>query len=153
MTKRPPSAAAPPVSKIGWSGAPNRDVAASSAPKPQADQGRADTRSKTSTYFTKADGETHIIYTGERMWAKITLVLETAGPVAVGTDQKLTPVTSGIGTLLVTNQEFVITIARGTRLYVAAESVNRIRLQIEPLPWMEQIVASLRELAGKALGR
>lgn len=133
-------------SKIGWNKAPDRTIA--DQPGPQADQGRAEARSFFSTYFTRTIG-TQVLYNGDRQWARVTLTLETAGPVVVGNQQSLTPVTSGKGQLLTTSLPVTFTIAKGTRLYIASTSVNRVKVAIEPVPWLEQITG----LLGKILGR
>lgn len=133
-------------SKIGWSQAPERTVA--DAPGPQMSQGRGESRSFVDTYFTK-QVDTNIIYNGDRQWARVTLMLETAGPVAVGTSQNIRPVLSGKGQLLTTNVPATFTIAKGSRLYVAANGVNRVKRSIEPVPWLEQITAILSGLLGR----
>lgn len=127
-------------SKIGWAGAPKREIA--QAPGPQSTQGKTEARTFIDTYFTKA-GDTQIIFNGDRQWTRVTLVLETAGPVAVGTAQSITPVLSGKGQLLTTNVPITFTIAKGSRLYVAANGVNRIKRSIEAVPWLEQITGLL----------
>lgn len=139
LVKKPPGPmpqVAPAPSKIGWTGVPERTVADS--PGPQAIQGRGESRSFIDTYFTKAIN-TDIIYNGDRQWARVTLMLETAGPVSVGTMQSLRPVLSGKGQLLTTNVPVTFTIGKGVRLYVAANGVNRIKRSVEPVPWLEQI--------------
>lgn len=95
------------------------------------------------TYFTKPTGLSELLYSAES-WINISLVLETAGPVAVSTRQDVTPVLSGKGILLAPDGEptrFVL--PRGDRLYIAAEAVNRVKVVIEPFPWIEQILLSL----------
>jgi hypothetical protein len=139
-----------PQSKIGPVAPPNPYVA--TAPAPQADQGRAEVRTYVQTYFTKI-GETQILYNGDRQWAKITLTLETAGPVAVGTAQKIGPALSGKGILLTTDEPITITVAKGTRLYVVSTSVNRVKMFVEALPWLEQITGLLRNFVGSIAGR
>ena len=144
---RPTLQAVPQTSKLGQVSAPNRNIA--TAPAPEADQGRTESRTYAQTYFTKVSNETAILYNGDRQWARVTLELETAGPVVVGTQQKITPVLSGKGMLLVTNEPKTLTIAKGTRLYIASTSINRVTVQVEPLPWLEQITGTLRALVGR----
>jgi hypothetical protein len=133
-------------SKLPWDGTPDRSKA--TMPAPAAQQGDAQTRSQIDTYFTRIGG-TNEIYGGDRQWALITLVLENAGPVAVGTDQDLTPVLSGKGQLLQTGEPLHFTIAKGQKLYVAATSINRIKRTIGPVPWLEQITGLLRAMGVK----
>lgn len=92
------------------------------------------------TYFTKATGVSELLYSAEE-WMKIRLVLETAGPVSVGTRESVTPVLSGKGILLESDGEPIeFTIPKGNRLFIASESVNRVKVIIEPIPWLEQLL-------------
>lgn len=102
-------------------------------------------RTTATTYLTDVGG-TKVLYPGDKRWAKVTLVLETAGPVAVGTAANLTPVLSGKGILLTTNVAKEIIIAKGDKLYIAATSVNRVQLVIESYPWIEQIAGTLTKV-------
>lgn len=136
-------------SKIGYDPTQPLDrTKATPAQQPQIQQGKAEARAMFDTYFTKA-GRTEIIYNGDRQWARITLTLETAGPVSVGNAQQLTPVLSGKGILLQTNVPVAFTIAKGTRLYIAATGVNRVKRMVEPVPWLEQITGLLTGIFGK----
>lgn len=138
------------LSKIGSTTAmPDRTKG--TAPTPQPKLAAGDNRSQIDTYFTKvnAPGDAvPIIYNGERLWARVRLTLETAGPVAVGNSAQITPVLSGRGQLLETGKETEFILAKGTRLYIASTSVNRVKRTIEPLPWLEQIVGMLGKLIG-----
>ena len=135
-------------SKIGHVST-NRTVAQS--PKPADTTGGSENRSFIDTYFTKApvDGQaTDIIYNGDRLWAKVTLTLETAGPVAVGNSSSITPVLSGKGQLLETDVPTIFFIAKGTRMYVAASGINRVKRIVEPVPWLETIAGLVGTLIG-----
>jgi hypothetical protein len=138
-------AATTPTSKLGPIAPPDRNIA--TAPAPQADQGKAEVRTFAQTYFTKVLSDTQILYNGDRQWAKVTLTLETAGPVAWGVVQKLSPTLSGKGILLETDEPTEIVIPKGNRLYIVTASVNRIKVQVEALPWYEQITARLGQIA------
>lgn len=132
-------------SKIGpVKGITDRNVA---KPQPIAEQtGAGDIRTSITTYFTKAPqpgGETPVLYNGDRNWARVTVMLETAGPVVVGNASSLLPVLSGKGQLLTTNIPVTFTIAKGTRLYIQSTGVNRVRLEVAPVPWLEQIAAGV----------
>lgn len=105
-------------------------------PRPTTETNRTDMY----TLFTEVGG-TNLIYSAEQ-WVKITLRLETAGPVDVGMRQELTPVLSGQGTSL-NADDLVFTLAKGNRLYYAAAAVNRVRVVIEPIPWLESILRSV----------
>ena len=92
------------------------------------------------TYFSVPDGESKLLYTAEE-WMRIELVLETAGPVAVSTRQDVAPVLSGKGVLLAPSGEPLnFTLPRGDRLFIAAEAINRVKVIIEPIPWLEKIL-------------
>lgn len=147
--KRPP----PPGSKIGMTKLGNRAIATATPPSPQVGTGA--NRFQAYTYFTKVPtpGEQPtILYNGDRLWARVTLTLETAGPVAVGQSSAITPVLSGRGQLLATNEPTPFDISRGNRLYIAATAVNRVKVSVQPLPWMEQIVALITALGGSVGG-
>jgi hypothetical protein len=95
------------------------------------------TQTDVRTFFTAAGGTQQLVKPSG--WVRIRLLLETAGPVAVGTRANLSPVLSGTGILLDTDVEFETVLTRGGALYIAAEGVNRVKVIIEPLPWMETI--------------
>lgn len=105
-------------------------------------QGTSSNRLALSTYITKV-GTTDEVYDGSRLWAKITLTLETAGPVAVGTRANLLPVLGGNGVLLDTDEPITLTISKGDKLYIAANAVSRVKIQIESFPWLEQIAGTV----------
>lgn len=94
-----------------------------------------------STVFTRIGG-TQILHAADR-WVIAKLTLQTAGPVDVGTRAELTPVLSGKGRSLVTNQELAIPLAKGTRLYYTAAATNRLLVVIEPIPWLQQIALEI----------
>jgi hypothetical protein len=145
LRRRSADPTAKPVSKIGpTEGLTDRNVA--TPPPVEAKTGAGDVRTKIFTYFTgpPAKGEaTPILYNGDRLWARVTVTLQTAGPVAVGDVSQLSPVLSGRGALLVTNVPYTFTIARGTKLYIASPGVNRVLVEIAPVPWLEQITGTL----------
>lgn len=111
-------------------------------------------RTQTYTYFTAITGtgaDIPILYNGDRLWARVKLTLETAGPVVVGEKSQILPVTSGKGRQLPTGREVEYVISKGTKLYIASTTVNRVSVTIEPLAWLEQIFATLNRLAGGAV--
>jgi hypothetical protein len=140
-----------PVSKIG---PVSLDRTRAQSPEPADTTGGAEHRTFVDTYFTKAPvvgQDTDIVYNGDMVWAKVTLTLETAGPVAVGNLASLTPVLSGKGQLLETDVPTEFFIAKGTRLYISAAGVNRVKRVIEPIPWLE-VIAGLVGSVVRALG-
>lgn len=150
MSKKPPRTPPMPLpgSKIGYVST-NRTIAQATAPG--STPATSQSRSFVDTYFTKVpvEGEApEIIYNGDRVWVKVILTLETAGPVAVGNLSSITPVLSGKGMLLETDEPAEFFIAQGTRLYVAATGINRIKRVIEPLPWLETISGMISQLLG-----
>lgn len=106
-------------------------------------------RTEVSTYFTKPSGN-HVLYRAEQ-WMRIRLMLEGAGPVAVGSRDNVAPPLSGAGILLPTNVEITFTMQKGNRMYIAATAINRVRFIIEPIPWLEQIATMIGQLV--SLGR
>lgn len=94
------------------------------------------------TYFTNRIGETQLLYSAED-WVRVTLRLQTAGPVAVSTRQQIVPVLSGLGILLPVDDWVSFILPKGDRLFIAAEATNRVSIQIEPIPWLAQILMAM----------
>lgn len=142
------------VSKIGMNSLGDRAIATVAPPSENVGQGA--NRTQIYTFFTKVPvpGEpTQILYNGDRMWARVWLTLETAGPVAVGQSSSITPVLSGKGQLLETGEPTYFDISTGTKLYIAATAVNRVKISIQPLPWLEQIVGLLTRMSGGTIAK
>lgn len=151
-----PNKPPPRASKIGQTSIGDRGVA--TAPEPSINV--SDSRPSATTYFTKVPviGEqSSILYPADRLWARVILTLETAGPVAVGFKSQISPVLSGRGQLLQTGVATVFDVPKGNPLYIAATAVNRVKLTVESLPWLELIAALLGRISGgflnKVLGR
>jgi hypothetical protein len=117
------------------------DRTVAQAPSPSTEVGTGENRIQVSTFFTAAGGATQILYPADRIWTRVTLILETAGPVAVGQSSNLRPVLSGIGQLLQTGVPTTFNVAKNNKLYIAANSVNRVTVIIEPYAWLETITA------------
>jgi hypothetical protein len=85
------------------------------------------------TYFTVPDGATKLLFSAN-FWCTAKLTLETAGPVSCGTRESLTPLLGGGGVFLNTGlvEEWVL--AKGDRLFILAESINRVKFIVEPKP-------------------
>lgn len=94
-------------------------------------------RTEAYSYFVQP-GSNALLYSAEN-WVRIKLVLNTAGPVAVGSRAQLNPTLSGKGILLVTGQTYEIALAKGTRIYITSDAIERVSVTIEPIPWLEQI--------------
>ena len=148
LGRTPVPIATPPDSKIGLPTSTDRNVA--SQTQIGTEVGAGYTKTAIDTYFTKAavGRDTPIVYNGDNHWARVTLTLETAGPVVVGQIAQLLPVLSGRGMLLETGVPVTFTIAKGTRLYIQSTGVNRVKRVIEPVPWMEQLTGMVKELLG-----
>ena len=103
------------------------------------------------TYIAKPQPDRYpqIIYNGDRQNARVTLTLETAGPCAVGNKQNIYPVLSGKGVLLETGVPLILTIAKGNRVWIASTAANRVKVEVQPIPWQEQIVAIITAILGK----
>ena len=120
-------------------------------PAPATQLGTGENRIQISTYFTRipTNGQgADILYSADRQWTRLTLVLETAGPVAVGQLANLFPVLSGRGQLLATGVPVAFDVAKGNKLYIAAQSVNRIKVTVAPYPWLETITGLITAMAG-----
>lgn len=105
----------------------------------------AGTAGKAYTVFTEA-GKTKLVLSTQQ-WTKVTLRLESAGPVAFGTSEDLMPVSSGKGRLLPTGQDVEVVMVPQTRLYLSADSFQRVGIQVEPYPWMWELFNKLKSLA------
>lgn len=115
---------------------------------PAVTTGEAENKIQIYTYQTGVQPTAQVLYNGDRMWAKITLTLEGAGPVCVGEQANLFPVLSGKGQLLSTGVPTVFNIAKGNRLFIAANSVQRVKIVIEAYPFLETITGLLGAMAG-----
>ncbi len=102
------------------------------------------------TYFTNRIGTSQLLYSAED-WVRITLRLQTAGPVAVSTRQEIVPVLSGLGILLPVDDFITFVLPRGDRLFIAAEATNRVAVQIEPIPWLAQILMAMDQGFGEVV--
>lgn len=90
--------------------------------------------------FTDGTGVPARIYSGDRLWAIVTITLQTAGPVAVSPNPSMGTTGSGNGRLLTTNEPVEYTCGEGQSIYVQSTSPNRLALSIQPVPWIEQVV-------------
>jgi hypothetical protein len=145
---RPTGPKSAPISKVGLVST-NRNIA--QAPQPASETGAVDGRILIQTYFTSLPGigeDTPILYNGDRLWARITLTLETAGPVAVGTGSNMSPVLSGKGQLLETGVPSTFDVMKGTRLYILATGINRVKFVTAPIPWLELITGLIGQVVG-----
>lgn len=108
-------------------------------------------RTEIYTYFTVPDGETKLLYSAENL-VRVTVQLENAGPVAVGQREDISPVLSGKGMLLppgnTDDKTFVL--SKENRLYIVSESVNRVKFIVEPIPFLEKILAATESIVGIA---
>ncbi len=102
------------------------------------------------TYFTNRIGTSEEIYNAED-WVRITLRLQTAGPVAVSTREQIVPVLSGLGILLPIDDFITFILPAGSRLFIAAEATNRVAVQIEPVPWLQQILHAMDQGFGATI--
>lgn len=126
-------------SKLGVQTSTERNIA--TPPVPGFNAATVETTTEIFTYLTKAatDGASQILYNGDRQYAEVTLTLENAGPVVIGNKAQILPVLSGKGELLETGVPRSIVVAKGNRIYVAATGINRIKVEIKPLAWLELI--------------
>lgn len=108
-------------------------------------------RAEIYTYFTRADGVTHLLYDPKEQ-IRLRLELETAGPVAVSTREELGPVLSGKGVLLTTGDEQEFILSLGDRMFIIAETSDRVKLIAEPIPYVPEILKAVLKLAGSTSG-
>ena len=106
-------------------------------------------RTEISTYFTQAGGD-FLLYEADT-WIRMNLTLLDAGPVAVGTREQISPVLSGRGGLLSTDMPFVFDVKKGERLFITSNTVNRVRVLIQPVPYGDQVLSIIGSLL--TLGR
>lgn len=105
------------------------------------------------TYFTVANGQTQLVFSANDIdWAQITLHLETAGPVAFGMKQDLSPVASGKGRLLPVGADVIVTVPPSGRLYLVSNTINRIGVEIAPYPWLRDILEAERAVLKQTPG-
>jgi len=101
------------------------------------------------TYLTNRLG-TQLLYSAED-WMRVTMRLETAGPVAIGTKQDIAPALSGLGRLLPTGDDITFVLPRGDRLFIVASATNRVAWQLEPIPWLQQILMAMDQGFGATI--
>jgi len=107
---------------------------------------------KTDIYtFNTPVGGNQLIYSAES-WVRLRLILETAGPVSISTKEDVIPTLSGRGILLLTNQQVEFTLPKGSRLFLTSDTVNRVKVIIEPIPFLETIVRQLEAGFGGMTG-
>jgi len=131
--------------------APNNKIPAGAKPLPPGrlpGVGEAAAKVKNPTSHTQhqtiftTPGQTRL-FVAVQDWARITMTLQTAGPVAIGTSANLLPVLSGNGLLLPTDVPIRFLLPRGDTLYVAANAVNRVSFQVEPQPFYEGLLQAV----------
>lgn len=101
------------------------------------------------TVFTRPN-TTSLIYSAPT-WVRVRLIMQTAGPVAVGNKQEIQPVLSGKGIMLTQDQPIDFALGSGGRLYYAAQSIQRVAVIVEPIPWLERIMRGVAQIP-KMLG-
>jgi hypothetical protein len=97
-----------------------------------------------SSVFTTIGQQTVLI---AATWLQITMTLETAGPVAIGTRANILPVLSGAGRLLPTNVPIRFLLPRGDILYMSSNAVNRVSVQVEPFPFYDGLLQAFGNLS------
>lgn len=109
---------------------------------PQPDQRLGTYKTQMYTFFTQPN-KTVVLYSADKPWQKLQVMLETAGPVVIGESQDLSPVTSGKGRSLITNVPLEVDIPMGNRIYILSSAVNRVAVTVTPIPWGEQILGGI----------
>lgn len=104
------------------------------------------------TYFTDTTGKSRLLYSAES-WVHIRVRLETAGPVSIGTRESVSPVLSGKGILLTTGEDEKWILPKGDRVFIAAESVNRVKWSVQPIAYGDQfnVISQIRDAANRMI--
>ena len=84
----------------------------------------------------------------EAIDARVDVVVKIGGGL-LSNPRQLDPVLSGKGQQLETGVPLSFFIAKGNRIYVAATAISRIKVTIQPLPWLEQFAGLLGLLVSK----
>jgi hypothetical protein len=107
------------------------------------------TQTKIYTYVTEADTTKLLWQAQDDEWIRLTLRLETVGPVAIGHSDALLPATSGKGRVLPTNEDIYVDLSPSSRLYIASAAVDLVSVHVNAIPGLEQL---LRVLSGAHAG-
>lgn len=87
-------------------------------------------------------------------WTLLRVTMLTAGgAVAVGFSEDISPPLSGKGRQLFLNTEVQLYVAPGQKVWYACDSVQRLAIQLEPLPWLQQIVLSIGTMLASMTGK
>lgn len=142
-----PKAVAPIVSATATS--QGRTQPAQRVPSPVMADGNYPTR--LFTVFTVPGDEVKQVFTASVEWTRVKVMLQTAGPVAISTNQQFTPTLSGKGLILQTGVPVEFELARGNNLYISSPAINRIAVIVQPIAWAEQMMGGIvRGVAGIA---
>lgn len=100
------------------------------------------------TLFTDAPfGITRNLYSSPPdTWTRVRLLLETAGPVSVGTNENLGNVLGGQGIILPTGEWVTWDLSSADRLYWVAESINRVKVSIEAIAYGDEYAKTLGDI-------
>jgi hypothetical protein len=129
---------------------PNSQILGRAVPTPapaEASQAAGNYNTTLSTVFTKV-GQVVPLYTADQSWARVVVTLETAGPVEVASVANFKPFLSGKAQTLQTGVPLTFDCARGSKLFIGASTVERVKLTVEPLPWLEQIAGGITNVVG-----
>ena len=97
------------------------------------------------TLFTSAGG-TDLQYSANE-WTLVSVQLETAGPVVIGTQEHLAPLGSGRGISVGTTPRYMV-LSPGERLYSLSSALNRVSMVAQPLPNLVAIALKIDALIG-----
>lgn len=95
-------------------------------------------------------GQSSLIYSALE-WSCVRLLLQSAGPAAVGIDPNLFPIGQGKGRLLSSSVETVIVLAPSDRLYVASDAQDNIGVTVEAVPELVLLQSILTALSSQQL--
>lgn len=103
--------------------------------------------------FFATGGQTQLVYSATD-WCQVRMGMETGGPVVVGTTTNLLPTSAGNGRQLLTDRDVVFVLAPADRIYIAANSPQRVGVTIESIPQItveKQILAVLAAASGQSV--
>lgn len=101
------------------------------------------TQSRVYTHATLAGQTSLLKETLPDEWLEVHLILETAGPVAVGDVEDLFPIGSGRGLLLPFNQSVTFKLSPSSRIFIASATPDTISVRMNAIPGLDQILKAI----------
>lgn len=102
---------------------------------------------------TSGTGTQLVYQTQPDEWIRVTLRLETGGPVVIGHLSNLRPTTSGKGRLLPSDEDIIVDLSPTSKLFIAAEGVERVGVHITSLPGLGMVLDAIMGMGGGGGGK